>query len=258
VRILEEHSNQEPEITTNKSQTLKSKPTTTYIKSGFLKTWQELLLLGLLFVSILYSVILKASKSRKNKSSTPQQRTLHQKSTNPLEFRLKEEYQKNKKLQQHITDLQQKLENIRLTAPQALSIPVKEDTVDYEWKNNDVKDTSTGTNQINQPVKPSNFFFISAPVSDLKFSISEKQTEEKNEPYYRFEGEEKGSFQLNTNGKIDFEVLLNSPDLYLRSAAEYANNPKSDHVRIENVTAGKFEVRGNDIIVLQKTKIKFV
>lgn len=250
-----------PEMASKNLTTNKSSPPKEIPSQGYIGKTQEIILVVLLFLFIAHSIYnATKSKARKEKYRKVQG------NSNPriehLESELLRKKGENYNLQQKIRKLEQTLKNNK-TVDSGLTDYIKTDgsriesksNVEHEWTSKDVKPSGT-IKEGN--AKQSNVFFISAPVFDMKFLTAEMQEDEKNEPYYRFEGKEEGTFQINISGNIDYEVLFNSPDLYLRNAAEYENSLKADHVRIENISRGKYQIKGDDIIVLQKAKIKFV
>jgi cell division protein FtsB len=258
----------EKEIETEKVSN-ETKPSTSGQKpksssQGYMGQTQEIVLVGLLFFLLIYSIYATTKwRGRKEKLSKVE-RSLSLRIEN-LERQLGQKQNENFELQQKVNGLNKKIESSKInvselndSAEAGSSKNESKRVVDQEWDREEVQPKFPQVERKQETVKVSSVFFISAPESDCKFLTTEIQLEEKSEPYYRFEGKEEGEFQINTSGNIDYEVLFNSPDLYLRNAAEYENNLKSEHVSIQNVSKGKFKVSGDSIVVIQKAKIRFV
>jgi hypothetical protein len=236
------------------------------VTNGFLGEYLEIALMGLLIIFFTYSFYASFKIKRLVKKSAGSDHKDQHKAPNYENF--KKQLDGEKKLVSDLkieiihltTELEQKNELMQISrnTPDKFTIQKAEGHSEHEWINDEVIPKGIQSEQELEEAGTANIFFISAPESDCKFLTTEIQLEEKSEPYYRFEGKEEGEFQINTSGNIDYEVLFNSPDLYLRNAAEYENNLKSEHVSIKNVSKGKFKVSGDTITVIQKAKIRFV
>lgn len=103
-------------------------------------------------------------------------------------------------------------------------------------------------------------YYVPYPYISLKFDKGQQSSKPLQTTFYRIElkeGELNGNLYIHPNKDL-VRRAINSPELYLKSACEYVNVPEKHHKDIKTDRAGTVILHGEDWIVKEKVKIKFV
>ncbi len=108
-------------------------------------------------------------------------------------------------------------------------------------------------------INSTKYLFLPSPFDDKKFSVEDSSTERKSSSLFCITlGASEKEGKLHILEDADFSKALNSPDLFLAKACIYENSFDFNAISIENVKKGSVYLEGQDWIVKEKVKVKFL
>jgi hypothetical protein len=153
-------------------------------------------------------------------------------------------------LKKEVADL--KKENKELTN----QVDLKSNNFDTENRANRAEDKPR---VVTFEITPAKYIFLPSPFDEKRFSVEDASSERKGTSLYciNLDASEKDG-QLSILEDADFTNALNSPELFLAKACRYENVFDYNAIRVENVKKGSVYLEGNDWIVKEKIKVKFL
>ena len=105
-----------------------------------------------------------------------------------------------------------------------------------------------------------NIIYLPFPYEDSKFYAGDQSNTPTKDSFYKVILD--NTLQLGELSVISSNALINtafnSHDMFLKSVCEYSNALESLHNDISTITPGKVRLEGDEWVVTQKVKIKFI
>jgi hypothetical protein len=230
--------------------------------------------LVLLILSLIFNLflIIKLRSSKKKKGS---RRTETSENYTKLDKAYQNSQNKNRSLKkenedfnQQIRDLKERIShysnsvNILVAGDQ-----IRKDEVQNTFTQNDIENKETQfveeeksiTNNLDIQKQKTTLIYLPAPFEERRFAVEDMSEIKKPESLYSVslvEEGKKGNITLIETA--DLSRALNSPNIYLETVCEYENSYNPEAKGINVIEDGEVVLEGEDWVVKNKIKIKFI
>lgn len=179
---------------------------------------------------------------------------------------LREKENKYRKLKREYDNLewqllQVKMDKIQLNDQLENSHVTQQNSKNNEEYQNNEKDENNVDTLLNQTtVDTPKEIYLPFPYEDSKFYSGNQSNTPTKDSFYKVILDNtlvSGELFINPSDTL-VRTAFNSHEMFLKSVCEYSNALESYHNNISTITPGKVKLEGDDWVVIEKIKIKFI